>query len=266
MPAAGGVFSGSVNLKYVKLGYQYLVNHFLTLLLVPVMAATALELARLGPGELLSLWRSLELDLVHILCSAFLVVFVGTVYVMSRPRPVYLVDYACYKPPASCRVPFATFMEHTRLISDDDKSVRFQTRILERSGLGEDTCLPPANHYIPPNPSMEAARAEAQLVIFSAIDDLVRRTGLKPKDIDILVVNCSLFSPTPSLSAMIINKYKLRSNIRSFNLSGMGCSAGLISIDLARDMLQVQIDLDHASYINIIRRRVVKANRSNLQS
>uniref|UniRef100_UPI004072B024 3-ketoacyl-CoA synthase n=1 Tax=Zea mays TaxID=4577 RepID=UPI004072B024 len=238
MPS-GGVFSGSVNLKHVKLGYQYLVNHFLTLLLVPVMAATALELARLGPGELLSLWRSLELDLVHILCSAFLVVFVGTVYVMSRPRPVYLVDYACYKPPASCRVPFATFMEHTRLISDDDKSVRFQTRILERSGLGEDTCLPPANHYIPPNPSMEASRAEAQLVIFSAIDDLVRRTGLKPKDIDILVVNCSLFSPTPSLSAMIINKYKLRSNIRSFNLSGMGASAGLISIDLARDMLQV---------------------------
>ncbi|CAN6307494.1 unnamed protein product [Urochloa humidicola] len=235
MPGGGG----SVNLKYVKLGYQYLVNHFLTLLLVPVMAATALELARLGPGELLSLWRSLDLDLVHILCSAFLVVFIGTVYVMSRPRPVYLVDYACYKPPASCRVPFATFMEHTRLISDDDKSVRFQTRILERSGLGEDTCLPPANHYIPPNPSMEASRAEAQLVIFSAIDDLVRRTGLKPKDIDILVVNCSLFSPTPSLSAMIINKYKLRSNIRSFNLSGMGCSAGLISIDLARDMLQV---------------------------
>ncbi|WVZ56036.1 hypothetical protein U9M48_006622 [Paspalum notatum var. saurae] len=234
-----GVFSGSVNLKYVKLGYQYLVNHFLTLLLVPVMAATALELARMGPGELLSLWRSLELDLVHILVSAFLVVFVGTVYVMSRPRPVYLVDYACYKPPASCRVPFSTFMEHTRLITDDDKSVRFQTRILERSGLGEDTCLPPANHYIPPNPSMEASRAEAQLVIFSAIDDLVRRTGLKPKDIDILVVNCSLFSPTPSLSAMIINKYKLRSNIRSFNLSGMGCSAGLISIDLTRDMLQV---------------------------
>ncbi|BAF11320.1 3-ketoacyl-CoA synthase 6 [Oryza sativa Japonica Group] len=238
MPGAAG-YSGSVKLKYVKLGYQYLVNHFLTLLLVPVMAATALELARMGPGELLSLWRSLQLDLVHILCSVFLVVFVGTVYFMSRPRPVYLVDYSCYKPPPSCRVPFATFMEHTRLITDDEKSVRFQTRILERSGLGEETCLPPANHYIPPNPSMEASRAEAQLVIFSAIDDLVRRTGLKPKDIDILVVNCSLFSPTPSLSAMIINKYKLRSNIRSFNLSGMGCSAGLISLDLARDMLQV---------------------------
>ncbi|KAF7041698.1 hypothetical protein CFC21_051451 [Triticum aestivum] len=240
MPSAlGSGFAGSVRLKYVKLGYQYLVNHFLALLLVPVMAATAIELARLGPGELLALWRALHLDLVHILCSAFLVVFVATVYFMSRPRPVFLVDYCCYKPSPSFRVPFTTFMEHIKLISNNDRSLRFQTRILERSGLGEETCLPPANHYIPPNPSMEASRAEAQLVIFNAIDDLVRRTGLKPKDIDILVVNCSLFSPTPSLSAMIINKYKLRSNIRSFNLSGMGCSAGLISIDLARDMLQV---------------------------
>uniref|UniRef100_A0ACD5TVH9 Uncharacterized protein n=1 Tax=Avena sativa TaxID=4498 RepID=A0ACD5TVH9_AVESA len=240
MPSApGSGISGSVRLKYVKLGYQYLVNHFLTLLLVPVMAAAALELLRLGPDELLNLWRSLHLDLVHILCSAFLVVFVATVYFMSRPRPVYLVDYCCYKPSPSFRVPFTTFMEHIKLISNNEKSLRFQTRILERSGLGEETCLPPANHYIPPSPSMEAARAEAQLVIFNAIDDLVLRTGLKPKDIDILVVNCSLFSPTPSLSAMIINRYKLRSNIRSFNLSGMGCSAGLISIDLARDMLQV---------------------------
>lgn len=112
-------------------------------------------------------------------------------------------------------------------------------RILERSGLGEETCLPPAIHYIPPTPTMASARGEAEVVIFSALDSLFQKTNLKPKDIDILIVNCSLFSPTPSLSAMIINKYRLRSNIKSFNLSGMGCSAGLISIDLARDLLQV---------------------------
>ncbi|OIT36513.1 PREDICTED: 3-ketoacyl-CoA synthase 5-like [Nicotiana attenuata] len=111
--------------------------------------------------------------------------------------------------------------------------------ILERSGLGEETCLPTACHYIPPTPTMESARAEAEVVIFSAIDNLMKKTGLKPKDIDILIVNCSLFSPTPSLSAMVVNKYKFRSNIKSYNLSGMGCSAGLISIDLARDLLQV---------------------------
>ncbi|KAJ8501183.1 hypothetical protein OPV22_011735 [Ensete ventricosum] len=232
-------FSSSVKLKYVKLGYQYLVNNFVTLLFIPVMAAVYLELVRMGPEEIVGLWRSLHIDLIQILCSFFVIVFAAAVYLTSRPQPVYLMDYACFKPPITCRVPFATFLEHTRLISSDEKSVRFQMRILERSGLGEETCLPPAIHYIPPRPTMEASRAEAQLVIFSAIDDLVRKTGLKPKDIDILVVNCSLFSPTPSLSAMIINKYKLRSNVRSFNLSGMGCSAGLISIDLARDLLQV---------------------------
>ncbi|KAK4346800.1 hypothetical protein RND71_033139 [Anisodus tanguticus] len=79
-------------------------------------------------------------------------------------------------------------------------------RILERSGLGEETCLPPAIHYIPPTPTMETARNEAEVVIFYVIDDLMKKTGLKPKDIDILIVNCSLFSPTPSLSAMVVNK------------------------------------------------------------
>ncbi|XP_064985272.1 3-ketoacyl-CoA synthase 6-like [Musa acuminata AAA Group] len=231
--------SSSVRLKYVKLGYQCLVNNFVAFLLIPVMIAVPLVLVRRGPDEIMALWHSLQLDLTQVLFSVFLLVFVAAVYFVSRPRPVYLVDYACFKPPTTCRVPFATFMEHAWLINWDEKSVQFQTRILERSGLGEETCLPPASHYIPPNPTMEASRAEAQLVIFSAIDDLLKKTGLRPKNIDILVVNCSLFSPTPSLSSMIINKYELRSNIRSFNLSGMGCSAGLISIDLARDLLQV---------------------------
>ncbi|PSS33602.1 3-ketoacyl-CoA synthase [Actinidia chinensis var. chinensis] len=234
-------FSHSVRLKYVKLGYQYLVNHIITFLLIPIMAGIVIEVLRLGPEEILGIVRSVHLDIVHVLCSSFLVIFIATVYFMSKPRSIYLVDYACYKPPVTCRVPFATFMEHSRMnLKDSPKSVDFQMRILERSGLGEETCLPPAIHYIPPNPTMEAARGEAELVIFSAIDALMKKTGVKPKDIDILIVNCSLFSPTPSLTAMVVNKYKLRSNIKSFNLSGMGCSAGLISIDLARDLLQVQ--------------------------
>lgn len=237
MPSA---VSGSSRMKYAKQGYQFLVNHFLTLVLVPLVAGAAVEIARRGPSELLLLWKSLDLDLLQILCSVFALVLVATVYILSRPRAIYLVDFALFKPPVNCRVPFSTFMEHTRLIGNlDAKSVEFQVRILERSGLGEETCLPPANHFIPPTPTMEAARAEAEMVIFSSLDSLFEKTGIKPKDVDILIVNCSLFSPTPSLSAMVINKYKMRSNIRSFNLSGMGCSAGLISIDLARDLLQV---------------------------
>ncbi|XP_052205623.1 3-ketoacyl-CoA synthase 6 [Diospyros lotus] len=257
MPQILPDFSNSVKLKYVKLGYQYLVNHILTFMLIPVMAGIVIEVLRLGPAEIVAIFRSLHFDLVQVLCSLFLIIFISTVYFKSKPRSIYLVDYACYKPPFTCRVPFATFMEHSRLIlKDSPKSVDFQMRILERSGLGEETCLPPAIHYIPPTPTMEASRGEAETVIFSAIDQLMKKTGIKPKDIDILIVNCSLFSPTPSLSAMLVNKYKLRSNIRSFNLSGMGCSAGLISIDLARDLLQVHPN----SYALVVSTEIITPN------
>ncbi|KAK9083607.1 hypothetical protein Scep_030078 [Stephania cephalantha] len=91
----------------------------------------------------------------------------------------------------------------------------------------------------PPNPCMAEARKEAETVMFGAVDELLEKTGVKTKDIGILVVNCSLFYPTPSLSAMIVNHYKLRGNVLCYNLGGMGCSAGLISIDLAKQLLQV---------------------------
>ena len=99
-------------------------------------------------------------------------------------------------------------------------------------GLGNDTYVPEAMHYHPPRPSMAAARGEAEQVMFGALDNLFANTNVNLKNIGILFVNCSLFNPTPSVSAMIVNKYKLRGNIRSFNLEGMGCSAGVIAVDL----------------------------------
>ncbi|KAL8470649.1 hypothetical protein ACS0TY_033273 [Phlomoides rotata] len=233
-------FSQSVKLKYVKLGYQYLVNHFLVFLLISIITALSIEALHKTPQEILHLYNSINnFTSLHLLCSLFLIIYTLTVFLMSGPRPVYLVDYALYKPPRCFRVSFAGFMEHARMgLFSHPKSVHFQMKILERSGLGEETCLPPAIHYIPPTPNMAYAREEAELIIFSCMDALFLKTGLKPKNVDVLVLNCSLFSPTPSLTAMVINKYKMRSNVKSFNLSGMGCSASLISIDLARDLLQ----------------------------
>lgn len=74
-------------------------------------------------------------------------------------------------------------------------------------------------------------------MMFDCVKRLLDQTKTKAKDVDILVVNCSLFSPTPSLCSMIINEFKMRSDIASYNLSGMGCSASLISVDLVRNIL-----------------------------
>lgn len=48
-----------------------------------------------------------------------------------------------------------------------------------------------------------------------------------------------MFNPTPSLSEMIINKYKMNCKVNAVNISGMGCSAGVVSLSVARDLLQV---------------------------
>ncbi|PSS29435.1 3-ketoacyl-CoA synthase, partial [Actinidia chinensis var. chinensis] len=233
-------FLQSINLKYVKLGYHYLITHLLTLSLVPLMMVVIIQASQMDHDDIQSLYLHLKYNLVSIVIISAVLVFGSTAYILTRPRPVYLVDHSCYRPPDHLKATFRRFMEHSKLTGDfDESSLEFQRKILERSGLGEETSVPEAMHCLPPRPSMAAARDEAETVMFTALDNLFVSTKIKPKDIGILIVNCSLFNPTPSLSAMIVNKYKLRGNIRSFNLGGMGCSAGVIAIDLAKDLLQV---------------------------
>ncbi|KAL6013593.1 Protein Nef [Asimina triloba] len=233
-------FLQSVNLKYVKLGYHYLITHLLTLCLIPLMLVILVEASQMNPQGLL-LWNHLQYNLLSVLLASSFLVFGSTLYIMTRPRPVYLLDHFCYRPPPHLKATFSQFMLHSHLSGNfDPPALDFQRKILERSGLGDETYFPAALHSIPARPSMAAAREEAEHVMFGALDSLFRNTpSVKPKDIGVLVVNCSLFNPTPSLSAMIVNRYKLRGNIRSFNLGGMGCSAGVIALDLARDLLQV---------------------------
>ena len=103
-------------------------------------------------------------------------------YLMLRPRAVYLVDFACFRTKPNCRVSFATFLEHSRVWPGfDGRSVWFMTWLLERFGLGEETCLPYVQYYIPPSRDLKSSRAEAELVIFSVIDDLLAKTGRRER-------------------------------------------------------------------------------------
>ncbi|KAI0566717.1 3-ketoacyl-CoA synthase [Gracilaria domingensis] len=184
------------------------------------------------------------------LASAVLAALV-LVYNFRKPNPVYLIDVETFQPPERYHVGIDRFMK-TTLASNkfDEDAIAFQKKLLGRSGIGSKSAFPASIlehcHSIPENNgderavcNMHFAREEAELVLFSCMDALLSRNNLDPKAIDLLVVNCSLFNPTPSLSAMLVNKYKMRSSVRTYNLAGMGCSAGLISVDLAKDLLQV---------------------------
>jgi predicted naringenin-chalcone synthase len=72
------------------------------------------------------------------------------------------------------------------------------------------------------------------------LQDVLDKAKVHPRQVDILIINCSLFSPTPSLCAMVANHFQMRSDVQSYNLSGMGCSAGIISIDLAKRLLEAR--------------------------
>lgn len=229
-------FAKSVNLKYVKLGIRHgggSPTSYLPMLCVPVLASAAYSFLRLDV-----IYYSIDLlTCVACLGTAMLLL---TVYYFKRPRPVYLVEFACYKPEDEHKISKESFLEMTESTGCfNDKALDFQTKITNRSALGDETYLPPGVQARPPKLNMAEARLEAEAVMFGCLDALFKATGINPRrDVRVLIVNCSLFNPTPSLASMIIHHYRMREDVKSFNLGGMGCSAGLIAIDLAKDMLQ----------------------------
>ncbi|XVF63009.1 hypothetical protein PTKIN_Ptkin09bG0054400 [Pterospermum kingtungense] len=237
-PTKTSSFALSVRLKYVKLGYHYLVSNALYLIVFPLLSVILTHLSTFTVEDFILLSRNLRFSYVTLCLLSTSTAFLATFYFMSRPRKVYLVDFACYKPEKDQMVSKELFLKVSGKFFTEE-SLQFQKKILERSGLGEMTYGPKGLIKDPPDHSLKEARKESETVMFGAIDELLAKTGVNPRDIGILVVNCSLFNPTPSLSATIVNRYKLRGNIFSYNLGGMGCSAGIISIDLAKQLLQV---------------------------
>lgn len=133
----------------------------------------------------------------------------------------------------------AMFEETILLDNMDPDAVAFQCKIIAKSGFSEKTSLPPSFVQIPKTKALAFAIEEVETVMYSAISCLFQKNNINPKAIDILITNCSVFCPTPSLSDMVVNKFSMRSNIMSFHLSGMGCSAGIIAVSLAKDLLRV---------------------------
>ncbi|KAL4363681.1 hypothetical protein GQ457_04G038790 [Hibiscus cannabinus] len=209
------------------------------LLSFPLLFAFVLITLSVEALFILQKWRHPVFLFPFLLPSYFLLSAIKTYLWNSNPNPVYLVDFSCFEPPSTCKVPFSVFIQHASMIeSFDDGSVEFMAKTLTSSGLSQETYLPPALHCIPPKTHHGEAIKEAQMVLFPVMDDLLSKTKLSPQDIDILIVNCSGFCPSPSLSSFIINKYSMRSDIKNYNLSGMGCSAGAIGVDLARNLLK----------------------------
>jgi len=163
-------------------------------------------------------------------------------YITRREKPVYLLDFSTFEPPESWKVSYDDLIEIMRRQECfTEESIDFMNRMLERSGCGPSTAWPPGILQClqgkKADRSVEGARAESKTVICDCVKSVLTKLNIHPRDVDILVINCSLFSPTPSLCSMVINEFGMRSDILSYNLSGMGCSAGVLAVDLAKQLL-----------------------------
>ncbi|KAF3509437.1 hypothetical protein F2Q69_00004431 [Brassica cretica] len=59
----------SVNMKYAKLGYHYLITNLFKLCLVPLMSVVITYISRLTPDDLLHLWLHLQYNLLAFTCD-----------------------------------------------------------------------------------------------------------------------------------------------------------------------------------------------------
>lgn len=174
-----------------------------------------------------------------------LMLLAAVIWVLHRyEQTVYLLDFTTFEPPKSWRLTSAELLAVLGQIEPNysPETLKFTEKILNQSGVGDETAWPPAimnfmRKGLPLEESTENARRESETVIFDCVRKLLERTKTNPRHVDFLVINCSLFSPTPSLCSMVINEFGMRSDISAYNLSGMGCSAGIISIELCKNLL-----------------------------
>ncbi|KAL3838361.1 hypothetical protein ACJIZ3_022952 [Penstemon smallii] len=174
------------------------------------------------------------------LCFLFLFCFLYKLYDQRRDKCCYILHWECQKPSDDRKIDTKfsgdiiarnknlSFMEY-----------KFLLRAIVNSGIGEET-------YSPRNiiagressPVLEDGVLEMEEFYTDTLDKLFQKTGVSPQEIDVLVLNVSSFSPVPSLTSRIINRYKMRNDIKSFNLTGMGCSASLVSVNLVENIFK----------------------------
>ncbi|PIA51039.1 hypothetical protein AQUCO_01100099v1 [Aquilegia coerulea] len=152
----------------------------------------------------------------------------------------YIIGYECYKPSDDRKL--HTDLAANMIMRNENLSLKefqFLLRIMVNSGIGDETYVPKS--FImgrEQSPTLSDGISEMEDFFYHTVDNLFSKTRISPSDIDVLVVNVSTFSPTPSLTTRIVNRYKMKEDIKTFNLSGMGCSASLISTNLVENIMK----------------------------
>lgn len=123
-----------------------------------------------------------------------------------RDQCCYLLAYECYTPTEDMKLntdSCAKIILRNKNLGLEE--FRFLLKTIVNSGLGEETSF--TRNIIQSReecPTREDSLSETDEIIFDTLDKLfARNTLIPPSQIDILIVNVSMFSPAPSLTSQI---------------------------------------------------------------
>jgi len=182
------------------------------------------------------------LPLLYVFLALSTCFLIWKLFDQKRDQECYILDYQCYKPTQD-RMLGTEFcgkvIKRTENLGLDE--YKFLLKAIVSCGIGEQT-------YAPRNvfegreasPTLKDGISEMEEFFEDSIAKLLSRSAISPSEIDILVVNISMFTCLPSLSSLIINRYKMRHDIKVYNLTGMGSSASLISLDIVKNIFKSQ--------------------------
>lgn len=155
----------------------------------------------------------------------------------------YMIDYELYKGKDEMKLGIdecAKIVLRNKNLRKEE--YKFMLKTFVNSGLGDETygtkniILGKAEQH----PTLADSLSEMDAIIYDTLDCIFSRSNISPSEIDILVVNVCLLPAVPSLTSRIINHYKMRQDVKAYNLTGMGCSASLIAIHLIQQLFKTQ--------------------------
>ncbi|PSS14370.1 3-ketoacyl-CoA synthase [Actinidia chinensis var. chinensis] len=180
------------------------------------------------------------LFLLYLPLISFLLFKIYNFLNQKRHQNCYILDYQCYKPGDNRKL--STDFSGDIILRNKNLGLaeyKFLLKAIVSSGIGEHTYAPRMVFDGRENsPTLDDGLHEMDEFFEDSVGKLLARSGVSPAEIDVLVVNVSMLAAVPSLSSRIINRYKMRDDIKTYNLTGMGCSASLVSINIAQNIFK----------------------------
>lgn len=126
----------------------------------------------------------------------------------KRDQQCYILDYQCFKPTDDRMLGTQLCRDLMRRSTNLGlEELKFLLKAVVNSGIGEQTYGPRVIFSgKEKRPSLLDSISEVEEFFHDSIHKLFQKSGVSPSQIDLLVVNISMLSTSPSLASRIVNR------------------------------------------------------------